>query len=196
MDEVKKTIEVYEEILPEFLEHNKKFDMIKEMDSFQKYLPGKKILDVGCGPGRDVEAFCKRGFDVTGIDLTLSFVEMAQKRVPEAKVIQMDMRHLEFPDESFDGIWSLASLIHIPKKDIKKTLEGFYRVLEKKGVIFLAVKEGEGEKWVEKFGKDRFYAFYQEKEILDLLESVGFKIIESVGKKVGYDWIKVLAVKN
>ncbi|MBI2598308.1 MAG: class I SAM-dependent methyltransferase, partial [Candidatus Diapherotrites archaeon] len=64
-----------------------------------------KILDIGCGPGRDAKYFSEQGLDVTGIDLTSNFVKMASKNVPNATFKHMDMRSLDFPEDTFDGIW-------------------------------------------------------------------------------------------
>jgi len=196
MDEVDKTVAAYEEILPAFLRQNEQFDMGEQIEWFRKYLHGKKILDIGCGPGRDSEAFNRLGFEVTGIDFTISFVKMAQERVPERKFWRMDMRKLQFKGEEFDGLWCLASFIHIPKREGLETLQGFYRVLKRGGALFIGVKKGDGEGWMEKFGQERFYAYYQEEELQKLLESIGFKVKETYNRKVGYDWINIIAIKE
>ncbi len=61
--------------------------------------------------------------NVTGIDLTPEFITMAKKEYPEANLQVMDMRDLKFKNQTFDGLRSCASLLHIPKDETKKTLE-------------------------------------------------------------------------
>jgi len=195
MDEVDKTVKAYEEIKEDFLEHNSKFDMTPEIKEFCEFLSDKNVLDIGCGPGRDSKVFVELGYNTRGIDFTPSFVKMAQENVPSGKFLHMDMRHLEFADEEFDGIWCSASFIHIPKREALATLKGFYRVLKNKGALFIGVQKGDGEGWMDKFGKERFYAFYQEEELQKLLESVGFVVKATHNKKGNYDWINMIAVK-
>jgi ubiquinone/menaquinone biosynthesis C-methylase UbiE len=105
-----------------------------ERQQFIERLPvGSKILDCGCGPGMDTERFARLGYEVTAIDLSDRFVSLTQRRAPNAKVQKMDMRQLEFPGGSFDGLWSSFSLLHIRASEIEKTLSGFKSVLRPEG---------------------------------------------------------------
>ncbi len=61
--------------------------------------------------------------EVTGIDLTPEFISLVKKDYPGSDVQIMDMRNLEFSPETFDGLRSSASLLHIPKNEVRKTLE-------------------------------------------------------------------------
>lgn len=76
-------------------------------------VPGK-ILDLGCGPGRDLVAFQAMGHKVTGLDATPSFVEMA-KQAAGCPVWEQSFLSLDLPNDHFDGIFANASLIHVPK---------------------------------------------------------------------------------
>lgn len=199
-DVVEKTIETYEALAEEFTKEHFDIAEIKSIaDFFIQDLKGKKILDVGCGPGRDSKYFSENGFDVTGIDAAANFIKIASKNAPRAKFIKMDMRNLDFPENSFDGIWACASFLHIPKSEATDTLRGFWRVLKPNGLLYVSVKQGAEEKFLEKeeyHGKTKFFAFYTVPEFKELIISCGFKILEVVIDKKSDTWINVFAVKK
>ena len=107
-----------------------------------------KILDCGCGPGQDTEEFAKLGYKVTGIDITPEFIAMAKKRVPTADFIQMDMREINLPEKTFDGIWVSFSLLHIHKSDVPTVLNNFKTVMKSTGRIMIALHRGPKTEWV------------------------------------------------
>jgi SAM-dependent methyltransferase len=182
--EISGEFEVFEKLLSEFIEA----------------LLGKNVLEIGCGPGRDAKYLTEKGISVTALELSKVFFEIAVSNAPKAKVMLMDMRHLEFTENSFDGIWATASFLHIPKNQAKETLLGFHRVLKPGGMMFISVKEGSGEAFVRKDfykGNAKFFAFYTEPEFKNLLESCGFKIKKIlVEKKSNGTWISVFALKE
>jgi len=200
IDVVKKTIETYEQIADLY---NSLYPYVntENIDFFIDKLNGDKVLDIGCGSGRDAEYFVSKGLDVIGIDLSDRFIEISQAKVPKAKFIKMDMRNIDFPVEYFDGIWLMASILHIPKLEIKDTIIKFREVLKTNGIIYISVKLGEGEKFVKRDrykGLEKFFAFYTESEISNLLEDFGFEIIKlSLYKVPKQDtWIDVFAIKK
>jgi ubiquinone/menaquinone biosynthesis C-methylase UbiE len=199
-DQIAKTIQTYEEIADDYCQVLNDINIIKNhADYFLENIPGKKLLDVGCGPGRDAKYFSEHGMEVVGIDLTANFIKLAIVNVPKAIFKQMDMRKLDFANESFDGIWSCASFLHIPKKEAKDTLLNLNRVLKPGGLIFVSVKHGMGEKMVgEKHyqGGEKFFAFYTQQELVDLFTSCGFDIQQANTEHKGHDWVNVFAKKG
>lgn len=200
IDVVKKTIETYEQTADLY---NSLYPYVNKenIDFFIDKLNGDKILDIGCGSGRDAEYFVSKDLDVIGIDLSDRFIEISKAKVPNAQFIKMDMRNINFPVNSFDGIWSMASLLHIPKLEIKDTIIKFREVLKTNGIVYISVKLGEGEKFVKRDrykGLEKFFAFYTESEISDLLKDYGFEIIKlSLYKVPKQDtWIDVFAIKK
>jgi len=197
---VAKTIKTYEELAEDY--HKTHFDIneIKNIaDFFIQNLKGQKILDIGCGPGRDAKYFSEHNLEVTGIDLTSNFIKMASQNVPNAKFIQMDMRNLDFPENTFDGIWSCASFLHVPKDEAKNTLLGFRKILKPTGLIYLSVKQGNEEKFVEKDeykGRAKFFAFHTQNEFKKLIESCNFKIVKVLIDEKKDTWINVFATKE
>ena len=197
---VNKTIKSYEELAGDYYKNHFDINEVKGIiDFFIKKLKGKKVLDVGCGPGRDAKYFSENGLEVIGIDLTSNFVKMASRNVPKAKFIQMDMRNLNFPENTFDGIWACASFLHIPKIEARDTLLGFKKVLKPGGLIYLSVKQGNGERFVKKKeykNKAKFFAFYNKNELKNLVKSCGFQIIKLSIDRKRNTWVNVFAVKE
>ena len=197
---VAKTIQTYEETAEDYYKTHFDINEIKNIaDFFIQNLNGQKILDIGCGPGRDAKYFSEHELDVTGIDLTSSFIKMASKNMPNAKFKQMDMRKLDFPETTFDGIWACASFLHVPKEDAKNTLLGFRKILKPAGLIYLSVKQGNEEKFVEKDeykGRTKFFAFYTQDEFKNLIEFCNFKIVKVLIDEKKDTWINVFATKE
>src|SRR5258708_5598263 len=84
---------------------------------------GTSVLDIGCGGGLTSEYLVEKGLHVTGIDFSEKMIEIAKKRVPEGKFIVMDVKDLGDLEESFDGIYAQAVLLHFPKNEIPTALE-------------------------------------------------------------------------
>ena len=199
-DIIKKTIDSYEEIAGEYYSaHLNVSTMKNQIDFFIKNLPGKNILDIGCAFGRDAKYFTEMGFDVFGVDLAPNFIKIASKNVPDAKFTQMDMRFLDFPENSFDGLWICSSFLHIPKDLARKTLIGFKKVLKKNGLMYVCVKQGNSEGFVrcDKYNsnKERYFSYYLSEKFKKLVEDAGFKIIKFSTEKKKDIWLNIFARK-
>lgn len=203
LDPIKETIKTYETIAKDFTKKRSNITINEVGESktlaefFVKNIKGNKILDIGCGPGAHTKYFYKKGFDVIGIDLSENFIKIATENNPKVKFFKMDMRKLEFKDDTFDGIWCMATFFHVSKREAKSTLSGFKRVLKPNGLMHISVKEGVGEKLIKspEFGEMRFYAFYREKEFEHLLKSCGFTILKSSIDEKKDTWLNFF-VKN
>ena len=155
-----------------------------ERQQFIQRLPaGSKILDCGCGPGMDTERFSRLGYNVTAIDLSERFVKLTKERVQTATVKKMDMRYLEFPEASFDGLWASFSLLHIRASDMEQTLSGFRAVLRPHGLLFIAVHRGLKTHWVKRtisgMERDTYVQEWVQAEIEDVVNSSGFNVLSS-----------------
>ncbi len=117
------------------------------------------ILDVGCAGGAHSEYFAKQGLRVVGIDLSPAFVTIAKHKGIDAHV--MDFESLTFPASSFDCVFCNASLLHTPKEKIHAVLAGMSRVLRPGGLLYVKMKEGKDEQYVEEHGTKRFFSFWQ-----------------------------------
>lgn len=161
-----------------------------EFKLFKNLIPGNKIIDLGCGAGRDATLFLENNFDYTGLDASSEMLKEARKRSPTGKFVLGDFHQLNFPDESFDGFWAAASLLHAPKKDIEDVLNGIRHILKPGGVGFISLKEtrniDEGVIKEDKYGGiKRYFSFYTSKELADILKKTGFVVIKNLIHKEG-----------
>jgi ubiquinone/menaquinone biosynthesis C-methylase UbiE len=148
-----------------------------DLETFHQLLPKGKVLEIGCGSGREAAEFLKLGYEYVGTDMSSRFVEEAIKANPTGKFIQQNVYDLNFPQEYFDGFWTAATLLHIPKNRINEALQNINRVAKQGAIGFISLKEGEGEKVEEETG--RLFAFYQLDEFKKILEKCGFEVINS-----------------
>lgn len=144
-------------------------------DAFmERVRPGGSILDVGAGPGAHASYFAERGYDVLCVDLSAEMI--ARCRARGLRAVQMDMEELAL-DGQYDGIWTCASLLHVPKANAPQVLSRLEQLLAPDGTLMLAVKEGHGEGM---FASDRrhedvrFFALYTEEEARELVS--GFTV--------------------
>jgi ubiquinone/menaquinone biosynthesis C-methylase UbiE len=204
-EKIDKTIESYNKYASEYYDNINILPHLNWLNEFCQYLGfNSEVLDLGCGFGKDSKYFIERGFNVTGIDLSAKLLEIAKKEVPRANFLLMDIRDLRFMENSFSGIWASASLLHIPKIDIQKTLDSLRAVLKKNGVIYISLKEGTGEYFEAdmRYGKDalKYWSYYSPNEARSIIKKVGFKIIKEKTFKTKSDysthpWIEYLCRK-
>lgn len=126
------------------------FDVTVEIDVQSLYTPflecvpaGGHILDAGCGSGRDAKAFLARGFRVTAFDAAPELAALA------AQHTGLDVHVLRFQDidyrDTFDGIWTCASLLHVPRAEIEDVFARLIRALKVGGAWYISFKHGDGE---------------------------------------------------
>jgi len=199
---VELTINSYDEYAEKYSRFHFKESFENRLETFIKLLPDKKmVLDVGCGCGRDTKYLIEHGVNTISIDLSKGITEQARKYVPKATFLQMDMRKLEFEDLLFSGFLAMASVFHIPKRQMPDLLTEFRRVLKNNGLLYISVMVGVGEKMVEKSVAvngmgPRFFAFYNMEELRDLLAQAGFKTVHTfVDKYLEVNWLNIYAKK-
>lgn len=144
---------------------------------------GDKILDIGCGGGDHSLWFKEQGLDVTAIDFSPKMVESTREKGVNAVV--MDLEDMSFEDNEFNGIWAVTSLLHTPKAKMNSVIRKMSEILKPEGVLFVALKEGEGEQLlIDKHNPDtkRFFVFWKEDEIKNYFGEF-FEVIESRKQK-------------
>lgn len=150
MDPIKKTIRAYDKIAERYCKRTEEEgdrDFQKEMlVKTLSHLPDDpRVIDLGCGDGRDTEYMRKKGVDVVGIDLSKSMISLARSKYPRSTFIHSDMRETVFPEDTFHAAWANASLINLPKSELSHVEKEVYRILEPEGIFSFSFKEGEGE---------------------------------------------------
>jgi ubiquinone/menaquinone biosynthesis C-methylase UbiE len=180
-DEVARTQSAYDQIAETYAEVNSG-DVPDPLLRLARTLAchvglGARIIDVGCGAGRDVRWFESQGIQVTGIDLSAAMLAQASD-LTGSSLLRMDMRRLAWFDASFDGAWCAASLLHLPKREVQRALQEVWRILKPGGMAMVLVKQVEGEAWGGGYvdGVMRFFAYYQRAEMAAILDSAGFAV--------------------
>lgn len=131
--------------------------------------PGSRILDVGCGGGRDLLWLRRRGFAMAGFERseTLAALAEAQSGCP---VIRGDFRTFDFSQLSFDGLLLVAALVHVPHEELAVVLSGILKALRPGGIVLLSLKKGDG---VEEDGTGRCFYRWQPALLDPILERLG-----------------------
>lgn len=162
------TKEYYEENAKSFIEDTLCADMHVQYESFLKFMPKKgKILDLGCGSGRDSIYFQNIGYDVLAVDPIDEFLDHT-KKLGVKNVLKLTAEEIDFENE-FDGIWASASLLHVSSKDLNEVLKKCSKALKKNGVFYCSFKYGtfEGERM------ERYYLDQTESSILSYIKDTG-----------------------
>lgn len=194
MNEQNKTIEYYNNHAEEFCVKTKDADMSYCYEKFKQYLkPQGKILDVGCGSGRDSKRFIKDGYQVEAIDASEEICKYASKYIGQQVKCQR-VEEITYENE-FDGIWACASLLHVGKEEMSSVIEKLYRALKKNGILYASFKLGSGER----FADGRFFNDYMEKEIMEIFsgqksfEIKEFFVTEDVRKERKHEkWLNII----
>ncbi|MCW3815345.1 class I SAM-dependent methyltransferase [Micromonospora sp. DR5-3] len=167
-------------------------------DEFQRRTDGP-LLDLGCGPGRDLGYWAGRGSAIVGLDLSAAMLRAARDRV-DVPLVQGDMLRLPFRDGAFGGVWCSASLLHLPKAAAPAVLAEVGRMLRPGCPLLLSLQEGDGECWQGWPGQeaDRFFARYRPAEAEALLAQAGFRLLrrERDVTPAGKRWLCHLATAD
>lgn len=171
------TIGHYDDHADSFWEGTRDHDVTQNLDALLSAIgrPAPlQILDLGCGPGRDLLALQALGHAPTGLDGSARFCRMARRRAG-CHVLHQDFLSLRLPESAFDGVFANASLFHVPGQALPGVLQQLYASLRPGGVLFSSVPRGPG---IEGYNGTR-YGFYHELEgWRGLLEAAGFAYID------------------
>ena len=168
------TIQFYENNAEQFAQDTLNVDMSALYERFLGRLaPSSRILDAGCGAGRDTAAFLRLGYQVEAFDASAKLVEIAQR------VTGIAVQHSTFLNyssaEPFAGIWACASLLHVPASSMSATLQHLSGLLQAQGVLYVSFKYGEDD--VERNG--RHFTNCTEQRLQDFLAGTGLSIVET-----------------
>ncbi|QQP91226.1 class I SAM-dependent methyltransferase [Skermanella sp. TT6] len=138
----------YDENADRFFRDTVTADMTALQHRFAKLLPvGGRVLDAGCGSGRDAKAFAAMCFDVVAFDASAEMVRRAQIHTG-LEVLQMTFAEVFWQGE-FDGIWASASLLHVPRTQMVEICRRLRDALVPSGVLYFSFKHGTSERFVD-----------------------------------------------
>jgi 2-polyprenyl-3-methyl-5-hydroxy-6-metoxy-1,4-benzoquinol methylase len=128
-----------------YIDNTQAVDLSNIYERFLRYIPaGGRILDAGCGSGRDSLAFHRLGYDVVAMDASIEMVKHVS-RLLGIEAIHRRHQDVDFVD-AFDGVWSMASLLHVPHAELPAVLGKYRTALVPGGALFASFKHGTGER--------------------------------------------------
>jgi len=179
MDNYQKTKDDYDIGVKWHFQKSNSYNWSKQLEKFVNLLKGKKVLDAGCGTGRDIKLFLKNNIEVEGIDYSEESIKKCCSLYPNTSFYVGDFRKIDVPNNFYDGIWSCTSILNTPKNEIPNLLNEFSRILKPSGIMFISVKQGIGEKVIADDYGERLFSFFSEDELKQYITSAGFKVLYS-----------------
>lgn len=165
------TLDYYNQHTADFVNTTQNVDFHEIQELFLSFLPAKaKILDFGCGSGRDTKYFIDNGYEVDAMDGSKELCKAA------TKYTGIQVQHMLFEDfnasNTYDGIWACASILHLKKCELPDMIKRLYQALKRNGVIYMSFKYGD----FEGVRNERYFTYLTEESFNILMEPInGFK---------------------
>ncbi len=155
-----------------------------------------KVLEFGSAFGRDAEYLTGLGYSVACTDATPAFVDLLRSKGFNANVLNAITDDLP---QGLDFVLANAVLLHFTRDEAEQVIKKVYGALNENGKFAFSLKQGEGEGWSEeKLGAPRFFCYWTEPQIREVLETTGFGDIEVNGDKATANatWLQIVAKKS
>ncbi|GAA1656333.1 class I SAM-dependent methyltransferase [Actinoplanes couchii] len=154
---------------------------LAERQAFRDRLaPGSRLLEVGAGTGQDSVFFQREGLAVVAVDLSPVMVEYCRAKGVEAHV--RDFLHLDLPAGTFDAVYAMNCLLHVPNRDLAAVLASIRAVLRPGGLLFAGVYGGtesaEGPIDGDQHDPPRFFSRRTDDELLGFVTTAGFGVVD------------------
>jgi SAM-dependent methyltransferase len=153
------TLDHYDRHADSFWEGTRGHDVRQNIAALLERIEGKppfRILDLGCGPGRDLKTFTELGHDAVGVEGSAIFAQMA-RAFSGCEVWEQDFFALDLPPSHFDGVFANASLFHVPRQELPRVLDELRATLRPGGVLFSSNPRGSNE---EGWSRGRYGAYH------------------------------------
>jgi SAM-dependent methyltransferase len=182
MNHSTETIEFYDAVAPRFFtdwfDNDTCLPVLRELAAGLP--PAARVLDLGCGTGGESRRLAALGCRVTGVDLSEASLAYARRHVPEASFRLMDIRSLDFPAASFDGLLEAGVLFHFPKAEQATILAEIARCLTPEGRFLSIYRTGDFEGMEDMPQEGRPYRRYARKIPAEVwiaqVEAAGFRL--------------------
>lgn len=181
---VDRTLAHYQNRAEAFWEGTRDHDVSQNIEALLRHIEGRApfdILDFGCGPGRDLADFTRRGHRAVGLEGASALAKMARDN-SGCEVWEQDFLQLELPVGKFDGVFANASLFHVPRRDLPRVLRQLHATLKAGGVLFSSNPRGDNQ---ESLNGDRYGAYYDLETWQGYLRGAGFIELEHYYRPTG-----------
>ena len=171
------TLAHYDDNADDFWQGTRDHDVSQNVAALLRHLPSGRassILDLGCGPGRDLKTFVDLGHEAVGLDGSPRFVAMARAHTG-CEVWQQNLLAMNLPAERFDGVFANAVLFHVPGSELPRVLGELQATLKPGGVLFSSNPRGDGQ---EGWRGDRYGAWHDLEAWRRFLTGAGFVELE------------------
>jgi SAM-dependent methyltransferase len=195
------TISYYRSHADEFWNGTRDHDVTQNIDALlsalQRKAPGPyDILDLGCGPGRDIQSFKSLDHHPVGLDACPEFCAIARNQT-DCPVLLMDFLDLSLKAQSFDGIFANASLFHVPASELQRVLKDLHAALRDGGILFSSNPRGNGEG----FNGERYGCYMEFDDYEKYLNQAGFSVLTHYYRpehrpRSEQPWLAVVAEKD
>lgn len=168
-----RTLAHYEMNAEDFFAGTRDHDVRQNISALLTHIQGAapfSILDVGCGPGRDLKTFRELGHVAVGLEGCQRFAAMARS-YSACEVWQQDFLELALPHEQFDGVFANASLFHIPSQALPEVLGHLYATLKPGAVLFSSNPRGNNQ---EGWNRDRYGTYHDLQGWRAYMRAAGF----------------------
>ena len=167
------TIGHYDRVADDYWYGTRNHDVSQNYEAFLEAIEGKPpfdILDLGCGPGRDLQYFNSMGHAVIGLDGSEALVSLARLN-SGCEVLQQNFLAMNLPECRFDGVFANASLFHVPSQELPRILLEVSTTLKSRGVLFCSNPRGNNEEGLE---GSRYSCFFDLDTWRDYVIDAGF----------------------
>jgi SAM-dependent methyltransferase len=181
---VGRTLDHYQTRAEDFWQGTRHHDVEQNIEALLRHIRAAApftILDLGCGPGRDLRNFAQRGHRPIGLEGAPAFVAMAREHA-DCEVWLQDFVQMDLPAATFDGVFANASLFHVPRQELPRVLRQLHATLKPDGVLFSSNPRGNNE---ESINGERYGAYYELATWRSMLTAAGFVELEHYYRPAG-----------
>jgi SAM-dependent methyltransferase len=193
------TLGHYDDNAASFWHGTRDHDVTQNYRALLRRFPPQQVLDLldlGCGPGRDLAHFKSLGHRPVGLDGSRAFCAMAREYTG-CEVLHQQFLSLDLPRAAFDGVFANASLFHVPGQELTRVLRALWIALRPGGILFSSNPRGEREGWCgQRYGNYMEFETYRTH-----LEGAGFEVLDHYYRPEGMPresqpWLAVVSRKS
>src|SRR5688572_28121749 len=180
----RRTLAHYENNAEAFWQGTRDHDVSQNIEALLAALgsaPRYRVLDFGCGPGRDLLELQRRGHEAVGLEGCEAFVRMARE-LTGATVLHQQFLSLALPEACFDGVFANASLFHVPTQELPRVIRELWSCLVPGGALFCSNPRGDNR---EGYDGERYGAYHDERRWYELVSGGGFELVSQYYRPPG-----------